>query len=156
MSELAKQIIGETAYTHEKLLHRALTHVANLINQKHLQPGAKIKAIHDYLGKIRREQAGKVKESEGDGEVRDLARLATRFSAFDALEIHPCCDVGEGQMEQCGRSNSRISCWSVYGHLRGRGLECIADFDTEQEAISEAEKISAQANIPVYCLDDDD
>lgn len=61
---------------------------------------------------------------------------------FDQIEYHPCkeftgTDSFEKFVEQCEPEEAEF--WSVYGHLPGGGLSCIADVDTEQEAKEFAE-----------------
>ena len=63
-----------------------------------------------------------------------------RFYKFDCFEVHPCKVVdGEAEfptikqcVEQCEREEAEF--WSVYVHLTGGGLDCIADCETEELA----------------------
>ncbi|HEY5392458.1 MAG TPA: hypothetical protein VIJ57_10110 [Hanamia sp.] len=63
-----------------------------------------------------------------------------RHTGFDGFEINPCKVVnGEENfpnkmqcIEQCEPHEAQF--WSVYVHLFGAGLDCIADCETEQEA----------------------
>jgi hypothetical protein len=57
-------------------------------------------------------------------------------SGFDGFEVHPCReydkDTKSAHIEQCEASEAEF--WSVYVHLVGAGLDCIADCETENEA----------------------
>ena len=54
------------------------------------------------------------------------------ITPFDAYEIHACKDYG-GYIEPV-EDESEADFWSLYGHIPGRGLECIGDFNTRQQA----------------------
>jgi len=60
---------------------------------------------------------------------------------FDAYEVHGCRPtVGYSEepphfiecMEQCDDADAEI--WSLYGHITGEGLHCIADFTSLEDA----------------------
>lgn len=53
--------------------------------------------------------------------------------SFNAIEIHPCRLIDQNSIEQC--EDHQADFWSVYIHLSEGGLECIADFSTEELAI---------------------
>lgn len=62
-----------------------------------------------------------------------------RLTGFDGFEVHPCKVVEEINIpdklqcvEQCEPAEAQF--WSVYVHLVGAGLDCIADCETEKEA----------------------
>lgn len=63
------------------------------------------------------------------------------FDQFDAFEMHPVAqrykikslhindeDVEKPYMEVCEENDPSFFCWSVYGHIPGQGVECIADW----------------------------
>ncbi|MFZ1806394.1 MAG: hypothetical protein WAU36_04185 [Cyclobacteriaceae bacterium] len=51
---------------------------------------------------------------------------------FNAIEIHPCKLIDEHNVQQCEPQEAQI--WSLYIHLCQGGLECIADFASEDLA----------------------
>ena len=57
---------------------------------------------------------------------------------YDAFEIHPVIELGgvdlQGKRitEVCGPKEAQF--WSVYGHLRTGGLECLADVPAQNIA----------------------
>lgn len=59
-------------------------------------------------------------------------------NGFDCFEVHPCKVVdGEENLpiqciEQCDNKDAQF--WSVYVHIIGGGLDCIADCETEELA----------------------
>lgn len=62
-----------------------------------------------------------------------------RHKFFDEFEIHPCKVIEEVDIpnklqliEQCEPNEAQF--WSVYIHIMGGGLDCIADCETEQHA----------------------
>lgn len=60
-----------------------------------------------------------------------------RFQKFDTFEVHPCRIVEDDKglpdimqsVEQCEPHEAEF--WSVYVHLVGGGLDCIADCEHE-------------------------
>ena len=78
----------------------------------------------------------------GSEEQTTLQCLVVQLAAdtrFNGFEIHPCrrvCEDQHGQvtLEQCDEDDPAISVWSVYGHLREGGLECLADFENNSLA----------------------
>lgn len=60
------------------------------------------------------------------------------IQTFDAIEVHPVCNVGQdGQTgtlycEVCTPEEADF--WSVYGHLKEGGVDCLEDFPTQEEA----------------------
>lgn len=71
-----------------------------------------------------------------------LMELVVHFAndtRFENFEIHPCLSTSQDEhglvfLEQCNEDNPAISVWSVYGHLKEGGLECLADFETQTQA----------------------
>lgn len=65
------------------------------------------------------------------------------FDDFDGLEIHPChiCGSEDGStyIEQCEPQEAGF--WSVYGHCTEGGVECLEDFDTEEEGRAYAKRL---------------
>lgn len=67
-------------------------------------------------------------------------------SCIDGFEVHPCRVIGEDEqgraiLEQCDEDSPDISAWSVYGHLKTGGLECLADFENRLQAESLRDQI---------------
>lgn len=71
-----------------------------------------------------------------------LAKEATPFwfetiHNYDGLELSPVAEYEDKQGDKfCERVDdpNEAQFWSVYGHLREGGVECLEDFYTEQEA----------------------
>lgn len=69
-----------------------------------------------------------------------ITNLFVPTGKFDEFEYHPCKVVDEDKnlkkeiqsIEQCEPEEAEF--WSVYVHLIGGGLDCIADCATEDEA----------------------
>lgn len=61
------------------------------------------------------------------------------MSRFDALELHACVELqgedGEKFIEQDDESRSPTM-FSVYGHLKTGGIQCLEDFDTHKAALT--------------------
>ena len=53
---------------------------------------------------------------------------------YDAVEVHPCKQVSDGNWEQCEPGDPELAMWSCYLHCKSGGCECVADFETEVEA----------------------
>jgi len=61
-------------------------------------------------------------------------------TGFDGFELHPCKVINgvdsilaeHEYIEQCEPNEAEF--WSVYVHLVGAGLDCIADCENEQQA----------------------
>jgi hypothetical protein len=55
--------------------------------------------------------------------------------AFDAYEVHGVAEFGTGADRFCEQvPDAEAQFWSLYGHIPGRGLECIGDFKTRRHA----------------------
>lgn len=60
------------------------------------------------------------------------------LDVFDAVEVHPCKEDDDHNVEQCDPAEATM--WSVYLHCNPEhngghgGLECVADFKTEAQA----------------------
>ena len=66
-------------------------------------------------------------------------RWMQNIQDFDALEIHPCTVIGNDSMDNAIVEQSEpedAHFWCVFGHLCTGGLDEIADFSTEAEAIA--------------------
>ena len=90
-----------------------------------------------------------------------LAKEATPFwfetiHNYDGLELAPVTEYEDRDgVKYCERVDdpAEAQFWSVYGHLREGGVECLEDFDTEQEAASFAkELLSLFPNLRKYGL----
>lgn len=68
-----------------------------------------------------------------------------RITEYDGLEIHPVreelLENGTSYCEPCTPDEAQF--WSVYGHLKTGGVDCIEDFATEAEARALAEQLLA-------------
>lgn len=69
--------------------------------------------------------------------MRNLEKVTQEINGF---EYHPCKTYLKGRdpgdediVEQCEPEEAEF--WSVYAHCASGGLQCIADFDTENECI---------------------
>ena len=65
--------------------------------------------------------------------------MDNEFDEFDAFEMHPVKKVDPGDspydcFEQCEADDPELFGWAVYGHTRGKGLECLADCLTKEKA----------------------
>lgn len=59
------------------------------------------------------------------------------FQEFDNYEIWPCTLLNPSNPTSCNRcdaDNPDIAFWSVYGHFKTGGLDCISDHETFEEA----------------------
>ncbi len=70
------------------------------------------------------------------------AKLRERY---DDIEMHPCVGLDENNnvtkdhskvvgYEQCDENDPDIIVWSVYGHCKEGGIECIGDSQTKEDA----------------------
>jgi hypothetical protein len=65
--------------------------------------------------------------------------------AFDAYEIHGVRKFGKGKDRYCEQvPDDEAQFWSLYGHIRGQGLDCIGDFKTRQHAEEVYARITGQ------------
>lgn len=80
----------------------------------------------------------------------DEAKAATPWWFFtiqhyDGLEVHPVQDVEEANgvtyCEQCEPEEADF--WSVYGHLKTGGVECLDDFPDRAKALAFAKQLLA-------------
>jgi hypothetical protein len=61
--------------------------------------------------------------------------IIEEHSHIDAFEVHPVKKIEEYDcFEICEDEDADM--WSVYQHLTEGGIECIADFETEKDALS--------------------
>ena len=54
---------------------------------------------------------------------------------YDAYEISGCCEVRHGAytaVEQCEDCDAQF--WTLFGHIKGEGVEAIGDFDSREHA----------------------
>lgn len=59
------------------------------------------------------------------------------FQKFDNYEIGACVLLHSHdpiQFDRCDADDPDIAFWSVFGHLKTSGLECISDHETFEEA----------------------
>jgi len=79
--------------------------------------------------------------------------MIINYEYYDALEVHavkdlnaddPCRD--DTYCEVCQRSEADF--FSVYGHLKEGGVECLFDFPTELEAVAKGEELSEEHCLP--------
>lgn len=60
------------------------------------------------------------------------ANFHTITEPFDEIEVHPCRYIDNESIEQCEPSEAHF--WSTYVHFTGRGLDCVADFASQELA----------------------
>ena len=78
-----------------------------------------------------------------------LAKAMTPFwfetiHSYDGLELAPVAEYEDKDgVKYCERVDdpSDAQFWSVYGHLPEGGVQCLEDYDTEQEASAFAEQL---------------
>ena len=73
------------------------------------------------------------------------------WEPYDALEISPVAEYiedGDITIEPCDELHKAV-CWSVYGHLKGGGVECITDVSTEKLALAVAGKIAIKTGFQI-------
>lgn len=68
------------------------------------------------------------------------------LTLYDGVEVHPVSwNPENGDCETCERDDPELAMWSVYLHIvptvTEGGVQCIADFATEEEAIAFAQGI---------------
>ncbi len=62
-----------------------------------------------------------------------------QWGRYDAIEIDPVFDDGiDVWRVDCDDTDQTFSYWSIYLHADGEGVECLADFRTEDEATAAA------------------
>jgi len=75
------------------------------------------------------------------------------FQKFDNYEIWPYVLLNptdpNGGTDRCDADDPDIAFWSVYGHFRTGGLECISDHETYDEAKVFMETLPKMPLIPI-------
>jgi hypothetical protein len=74
------------------------------------------------------------------------------FREFDNYEIWPCvllCPYDPTRFDRCEPDDPNIAFWSVYGHLRTGGLECISDHETFEEAYEFMQTLPLMRRTPI-------
>jgi hypothetical protein len=74
------------------------------------------------------------------------------FREFDNYEIGPCALLNRSDttlVDRCEANDPDIAFWSVYGHLRTGGLECISDHETFEEAWDYMKTLPSMRRIPI-------
>lgn len=61
---------------------------------------------------------------------------------FDAIEVAPVIDTGNGSMERVTADHAYIDSWSVYLHNKDGGVQCLADCANEEDAMTVATALS--------------
>ena len=77
------------------------------------------------------------------------------FKSFDNYEIGACvllnpCDPT--RFDRCNDDNPDIAFWSVFGHLKTGGLECISDHETYEEAMEFMQTLPPIPRTPITPL----
>jgi hypothetical protein len=79
--------------------------------------------------------------------IGDKPETADQPTRFDDFEIHGIREFGRGKRRFCEQvEDSKAQFWSLFGHIPGRGLDCIGDFPTREYA----EEILARIAGPRY------
>jgi hypothetical protein len=60
------------------------------------------------------------------------ANFHTITEPFDEVEVHPCRYIDNESVEQCEPAQANF--WSTYVHFTAGGLDCVADFATQELA----------------------
>jgi hypothetical protein len=74
------------------------------------------------------------------------------FQNFDNYEIGACTLLNRSdptRFDRCNDDYPDIAFWSVFGHLKTGGLECISDHETYEEAIEFIETLPPMPRIPI-------
>ena len=74
------------------------------------------------------------------------------FHEFDNYEIGPCVlldPTDPTRFDRCEADDPDIGFWSVYGHLRTGGIDCISDHETYDEAKEFMETLPPRSRIPI-------
>jgi hypothetical protein len=59
----------------------------------------------------------------------------TTTTTFDDYEIHGVKEVHECGKKWCEQvEDAQAEFWSLFGHIPGRGIDCIGDFKTREHA----------------------
>ncbi len=72
--------------------------------------------------------------------------------AYDAVEVHGVRDTGplpDGST-CCEVDDDQPQFFSVYGHLREGGVECIGDFDTKELDRAAAMELNAKFGLTIW------
>jgi hypothetical protein len=78
------------------------------------------------------------------------------FCEFDNYEIWPCVLLDLTNPNGCevyvdfnGMDDPDIAFWSVYGHFKIGGLECLSDHETYEEAKEYMETLPSMSRTPI-------
>ena len=74
------------------------------------------------------------------------------FQNFDTYEIGACVLLSPSdpsRFDRCDDYNPDIAFWSVFGHLKTGGLECISDHETYEEAKVFIETLPPMPRTPI-------
>ena len=74
------------------------------------------------------------------------------FQKFDNYEMGACAllnPTDPTQFDRCDADDPDIAFWSVYGHLKTGGLECISDHETFEEAKEFMETLPPMWRTPI-------
>ena len=76
-------------------------------------------------------------EALGDYIFQEIHAREKSIARFDGLEVSPVAEFTDNGTPYCERVENPTEAhfWSLYGHLRDGGVECLEDYDTETEAI---------------------
>lgn len=72
----------------------------------------------------------------------------SQLTPFDAYEIHPVAQrrmQGGSCIAEQTDDPAEASCWSLFGHIPGQGLECIGDFPSYELAAEIYARITGHA-----------
>ena len=77
------------------------------------------------------------------------------FQDFNNYEVGACVLLNSGdptQFDRCDGNHPDITFWSVFGHLRTGGLECISDHETYEEALEFMETLQLMRRSPIMAF----
>ena len=84
-------------------------------------------------------------EALGDYIFQQINSWNQSIVGYDGLELSPVAEYADFGSSYCERVEDpgEAQFWSLYGHLRKGGVECIEDFNTEAEGLSAAKHLLA-------------
>lgn len=74
------------------------------------------------------------------------------FNHFDNYEMGACVllnPTDSTRFDRCDENHPDIAFWSVFGHLKKGGLECISDHETYEEAVEFMETLPPMPRTPI-------
>lgn len=90
--------------------------------------------------------------------IGDYAELGqASWEAFDALEISPVKteELKKGHTTCTACPPEEADMWSIYGHLKEGGVQCLLDIEDESDARELANQIARAADLPEPCAEEE-